>query len=341
LTVPKVQAVHARTLAALLALAAIAAGCGSSDEDKVKSVLKDYNAALVDGDGKKACGLFTSDGQKKLAASLKALAPTAASSDCAQLVRDVSATITDDNGKRIKAIAIKNVKVKGNTASATSGVETQLAKDGGDWKITDFAGSSDSSSAAAASGSAAGAPAGCTKVAAPSPTKGGKGSAPKTRLDAAKTNTLTFATNCGSFTIRLDPKKAPKAAASVYALAKKGFYAKTVFHRIVPGFVIQGGDPTGTGSGGAGYTTVDKPSAGTKYTHGVVAMAKGPSEPAGSASSQFFVVTGKDVGLPPDYAVIGKVTTGLDTVDRIGKLGDSSERPTFTVVIKKVTAKTA
>jgi cyclophilin family peptidyl-prolyl cis-trans isomerase len=332
--------VKARSLAALLALSAVAAGCGTSDEDKVKSVLQDYNAALVDGDGKKACDLFTADGQKKLAASLEALVPAAKTSDCAQLVRDVSATITDENGKRIKDIQIKNVKIKGDKASALSGVETQLAKNGGDWKITDFAGSSSSSAAQSdtASGSA---PAGCTKVAKPAPKANGKLKAPKTRLDAGKTNTLTFATNCGSFTVKLDPKKAPKGAASVYSLAKKGFYVNTIFHRIVPGFVIQGGDPTGTGSGSAGYDTVDKPPASTKYTHGVVAMAKGPTDPAGSASSQFFVVTGKDVGLPPDYAVIGKVSKGLATVDRIGKLGDSSEKPTFTVVIKKVTARTS
>jgi peptidyl-prolyl cis-trans isomerase B (cyclophilin B) len=330
--------VHARSLAALLAVSAVAAGCGSSDADKVKSVLKDYNAALVDGDGKKACDLFTSDGQRKLVASLKALVPSTKSSACAQLVRDVSATINDANGKRIKAIKITSVKVDGGKASAMSGVQTQLAKSGGDWKITDFAGSGGSSTA---QGDTAAAPAGCTKVAAPAPKRGGKGSAPKTRLDAAKNNTLTFTTNCGSFTVRLDPKTAPNTAASVYALAKKGFYANTVFHRIVPGFVIQGGDPTGTGSGGAGYNTTDAPPPATKYTHGVVAMAKGPSDPSGSASSQFFVVTGKDVGLPPVYAVIGKVSKGLATVDRIGALGDSSERPTFTVVIKRVTASTS
>jgi cyclophilin family peptidyl-prolyl cis-trans isomerase len=333
--------VHARSLAALLAVSALAAGCGSSDEDKVKSVLKDYNAALVDGNGKKACGLFTSSGQKRLAASLKAIAPSSKSNDCAQLVRDVSATITDANGKRIKAIKIRDVKVDGGKASAMSGVQTQLAKDGGDWKITDFAGSDGSSSSGDSASASASAPAGCTKTATPSPKQSGKLKAPKTKLSAAKTNTLTFATNCGSFTVRLDPKKAPKGAASVYSLAKRGFYANTIFHRIVPGFVIQGGDPTATGSGSAGYDTVDKPPAGTKYTHGVVAMAKGPTDPPGSASSQFFVVTGKDVGLPPDYAVIGKVSKGLDVVDRIGKLGDSSERPTFTVVVKKVTARTS
>jgi cyclophilin family peptidyl-prolyl cis-trans isomerase len=328
--------VPARSLFALLALSALVAGCGGgggSDQDKITKVLQDYNAALADGDGAKACGLFTSEGQQKLAASLKEISPQAQSNDCAQLVRDVSSTITDANKKRIKAIQIKNIKVKGDKATALSGVLTTLAKDGDDWKITDFQGSaSTSSSGQADTGST---PSGCTKVDAPAPKPDGKLKKPTTTISSGS---VTFQTNCGSFTIKLDPKTAPKGSSSVYSLAKRGFYDGTVFHRIVPGFVIQGGDPTGTGSGGAGYTTVDKPPADTKYTQGVVAMAKAGNEPAGSASSQFFVVTGQDVGLPPDYAVVGKVSKGLDVVDRIGKLGDQNEKPTFTVVVKKATA---
>jgi peptidyl-prolyl cis-trans isomerase B (cyclophilin B) len=109
----------------------------------------------------------------------------------------------------------------------------------------------------------------------------------------------------------------------------------------VPGIVIQGGDPTGTGTGGPGYSTVDPPPRGTKYTKGVVAMAKTQNEPPGTAGSQFYVVTGADAGLPPDYAVIGKVTQGLSTVDRIGRLGDQSEQPTQPVVVYAITARGA
>ena len=185
------------------------------------------------------------------------------------------------------------------------------------------------------------APQGCKEVKAPAARESGGEKKPTTKLSTSSPPSLTFETNCGSFTIKLDPKASPKAAASVASLARKGFYDNTVFHRIVPGFVIQGGDPTATGSGGAGYDTVDKPASDTKYKHGAVAMAKGPTEPPGSASSQFFVVTGQDAGLPPDYAVIGKVSKGLDVVDRIGKLGDSSEKPTFTVVVEKATASTS
>ena len=129
-------------------------------------------------------------------------------------------------------------------------------------------------------------------------------------------------TNCGTFTIRLDPKRSPHAVASFEALAKDGYFDDTVFHRIVPGFVIQGGDPTGTGTGGPGYSTRDVPPRGVVYTKGVVAMAKTAAEPPGTAGSQFYIVTAPDAGLPPDYALLGKVVKGQAVADAIGKLGD-------------------
>ena len=164
---------------------------------------------------------------------------------------------------------------------------------------------------------------------------------PTQKLAAAKTYTVTFDTNCGSFTITLDQKQSPNAAASFVALADDGFFNATIFHRIVPGFVIQGGDPTQTGTGGPGYSTVDTPPKGAKYTLGVVAMAKTGAQPAGTAGSQFFVVTVPDAGLPPDYAIIGKVTKGIGVVDRIGKLGDANEQPTEVVEIEKATVSTS
>ena len=136
----------------------------------------------------------------------------------------------------------------------------------------------------------------------------------------------------------LDLKAGPEAAASMVSLAQSGFFKNTTFHRIAPGFVIQGGDPTGTGRGAPGYTTVDKPPATTRYTKGVVAMAKSPTEGPGVAGSQFYVVTGPDANLPPEYAVLGKVTKGVATVDRIGALGDQNEKPTQTVVLYDVVA---
>jgi cyclophilin family peptidyl-prolyl cis-trans isomerase len=157
------------------------------------------------------------------------------------------------------------------------------------------------------------------------------------KLDPQKTYRLVVQTNCGSFTVTLNPKLAPNTTASLVSLARRGFFTDTFFHRIVPGFVIQGGDPTGTGTGGPGYKTVDRPPRNARYTHGVVAMAKGGSEPPGTSGSQFFVVTSADAGLPAEYAIVGKVTQGLDVVDRIGKLGNpSTEKPTQAVVISRV-----
>ena len=162
---------------------------------------------------------------------------------------------------------------------------------------------------------------------------------PKAQLDPAKTYVATVTTNCGEFQIALDAKRAPKTGGAFKALADAGFYDGTSFHRIVPGFVIQGGDPTQTGTGGPGYSTVDAPASGATYKKGVVAMAKTEDEPAGTAGSQFFVVTGDDVGLPPDYAVAGTVTDGLDVVERIGALGDpATEQPLQPVVVRSVTA---
>jgi peptidyl-prolyl cis-trans isomerase B (cyclophilin B) len=181
---------------------------------------------------------------------------------------------------------------------------------------------------------------GCQQVEQPEPKPEGGQKKPTKELDSGKTYTVTVKTNCGSFSWRLDVKSAPKTAASIVALAENDFYDGTVFHRIAPDFVIQGGDPTGTGGGGPGYKTVDKPPKGTKYRKGVVAMAKGEQEPKGTAGSQFFVVTGAGGRqLTADYAVVGKVTKGLDVVERIGSLGTQDEQPTQVVVIQDLTVK--
>jgi len=149
---------------------------------------------------------------------------------------------------------------------------------------------------------------------------------------------VTLKTTEGTFAFTLDTEDSPHTCRSFVALVKQGFFDGTIFHRVVPGFVIQGGDPTGTGTGGPGYTTRDVPPADAKYTRGVVAMAKAADEPPGTAGSQFFVVTGADAQLPPEYALLGKVTSGLDVVEKIGRLGDpATEQPTKRVVIEKAT----
>ena len=178
---------------------------------------------------------------------------------------------------------------------------------------------------------------GCESVDAPAPRDAPSLTAPKGTLDPGKTWSLTFETSCGDFTVELDPSLAPEATNSLVFLAREGYFDDTVFHRIVPGFVIQGGDPTQTGAGGPGYATLDVPPGAARYTKGTVAMAKSGLEPAGTAGSQFFVVTAEGVNLPAEYAIVGKVSRGMDVVERIGKLGDAEEKPTQPVVVRTVT----
>jgi peptidyl-prolyl cis-trans isomerase B (cyclophilin B) len=178
--------------------------------------------------------------------------------------------------------------------------------------------------------------AGCKEVEAPAPKKVSLKPPPQT-VKRGEALTAVVETSCGSFDIALDSAKAPKTVNSFAYLSEEGFYDDLTFHRIAPGFVIQGGDPLGTGTGGPGYSVVEKPPANLSYTKGTVAMAKSSAEPPGSSGSQFFVVLGADAGLPPEYALVGKVDKGLDVVERIGELGTPAEKPKQTVLIDKIT----
>ncbi len=196
--------------------------------------------------------------------------------------------------------------------------------------ISRSGGGADGSSSTTASAS------GCKKVQAPPP-KQVKLKAPKQTVKPGETLTAVVKTSCGTFDIALATKEAPKTTNSFAYLARQGLYNDLTFHRIVPGFVIQGGDPLGTGTGGPGYTVVEKPPAKISYTKGVVAMAKSSGEPSGSSGSQFFVVTGSNAGLPPEYALVGRVSKGQEVVTRIGKLGTAAEKPKQTILIEKMT----
>jgi cyclophilin family peptidyl-prolyl cis-trans isomerase len=182
------------------------------------------------------------------------------------------------------------------------------------------------------------APAGCEPAEEPAPKGEGNLKNPKAQLDPAKTYVATVSTNCGDFEITLDAKRAPKTGGSFKALADKGFFDDTTFHRIVSGFVIQGGDPKGDGTGGPGYSVTEAPPQDLVYEKGIVAMAKTGAEPAGTSGSQYFVVTAEDAGLPPDYALLGKVTAGQDVVDKIGvaETDPATEKPLEPVVISSV-----
>jgi peptidyl-prolyl cis-trans isomerase B (cyclophilin B) len=188
-----------------------------------------------------------------------------------------------------------------------------------------------SDSTATASGS------GCKQVEAPKP-KTVSFKAPKQVLAKGEKATAVVETSCGTFDIALDTARAPKTANSFAFLAEEGFYDDLTFHRVAPEFVIQGGDPLGTGTGGPGYSIDEKPPANLSYTKGTVAMAKSPAEPPGRSGSQFFVVLPADAGLPPEYALVGKVDKGFDVVESIGKLGNpETEKPKQTVLIEKIT----
>jgi peptidyl-prolyl cis-trans isomerase B (cyclophilin B) len=176
-------------------------------------------------------------------------------------------------------------------------------------------------------------PAGCSEVSA-APPKQADLSRPTETLNGPATATVE--TSCGSFEIALDVARAPKTTSSFAYLARQGVYDNTPFHRIVPGFVIQGGDPTGSGSGGPGYFVDEPPPEDLSYTRGTVAMAKSAAEPPGRSGSQFFVVTVADAGLTPDYALLGHVTTGFDVVQRIEQLGTPSGAPKAPVVIRRI-----
>ena len=177
----------------------------------------------------------------------------------------------------------------------------------------------------------------CKEVAEPQP-KDEQVRRPTGELQPDKTYLATVQTSCGTFVIELDPDQAPKTGASFVALARAGFYDGLGFHRIAPGFVIQGGDPAGNGSGGPGYKIRERPPQDIVYSEGVVAMAKGGTEPAGTSGSQFFVVTGENANLPPDYALLGQVTKGIEVAHRIEDLASSPDgRPTRPIVIEKIT----
>jgi cyclophilin family peptidyl-prolyl cis-trans isomerase len=142
--------------------------------------------------------------------------------------------------------------------------------------------------------------------------------APQMQIDVKQSYTATIQTQYGNIVIQLLPQQAPITVNNFVFLACHGFYDGLTFHRIVPGFVIQGGDPQGTGAGGPGYSFKDElPSSSSVYTAGAVAMANsGPN----TNGSQFFICSANDTSLPPNYSYFGKVVQGMDAVTAISKV---------------------
>jgi cyclophilin family peptidyl-prolyl cis-trans isomerase len=168
--------------------------------------------------------------------------------------------------------------------------------------------------------------------------------APPVTIDKSKTYTVSMKTSCGTIELKLFPKDAPLAVNSFVFLAMKHFFDGLTFHRVVANFVIQGGDPKGTGEGGPGYTFKDELNNDLKYELGTLAMANSGADTNGS---QFFIVAGSDgTSLPKNYTIFGKVSKGMDVVQAIDALPTvggndpkSKDKTLATVYIDKVTVK--
>jgi peptidyl-prolyl cis-trans isomerase B (cyclophilin B) len=192
----------------------------------------------------------------------------------------------------------------------------------------------------ATTGAAGGATDTCKQVDAPPPSTKQYASPPAPPFDTQGAK-LVMTTSCGTITFTLDKTLGGPVTDAVAGLAADHFYDNLTFHRVVPDFVLQGGDPAGTGGGGPGFSTVMAPPAGFVYKKGDLAMAKTGAEPAGTAGSQFFVVSSDAGGqqLTPDYAIIGHTTdpASLATIDRVNALGVSDGPPSQTVIIESAT----
>lgn len=189
--------------------------------------------------------------------------------------------------------------------------------------------------AASTSPAVSGVPAAQTPAASPAP-------APITSVNPSVKNfmhTVTIETTKGTIVFETYDADAPKTVGNFISLANKGFYNGLIFHRVIQGFMIQGGDPTGTGMGGPGYKFADEldpntPSYKAGYVRGTVAMANsGPN----TNGSQFFIMQ-KDTSLPHNYSIFGKVVSGLDVVDAIaGAQRDGNDKPLQDIKMTKVT----
>ena len=160
--------------------------------------------------------------------------------------------------------------------------------------------------------------------------------APDMVIDTTKRYTATLSTSMGDIVIALDALKAPRTVNNFVFLAREGYYDGVIFHRIISGFMIQGGDPTGSGRGGPGYQFEDELPRQGQYEVGSVAMANaGPN----TNGSQFFIVSGPSgVGLPPQYSLFGKVVKGLEIVAQMEKVPTGpADKPVTDVVINSVT----
>jgi cyclophilin family peptidyl-prolyl cis-trans isomerase len=212
--------------------------------------------------------------------------------------------------------------------------------------LTLLAGCGDSSPKSSGATAAAGptTASGCQRAPRPKPRPDGSLDRPSLRIDGRARWTAHLDTSCGPVDIALDVRDQPRTVASFVFLARRRFYDGVTFHRIAhqpngADFVVQGGDPTGTGQGGPGYSVTERPPADATYARRAVAMAKTEIEPPGTSGSQFFIVTAEDAGLPPDYAILGRVVGSDAAVRKIAAtpFDPRTQQPRTPIVIRRVT----
>lgn len=214
---------------------------------------------------------------------------------------------------------------------AAAALCVSLAACGGEESTSTTSTTSTSTSAAAGDGGRS-----CEEVPAAEP-KDVKPKPSKQQVNPGEDITATVSTNCGDFEIALDTEVSPKTVSWFVQLVKQGVYDRTPFNRVVPNFLIQGGDLGGDN----GYLLAEKPPVNTEYTRGTVAMAKTSAEPPGASRTQFFIVTAADAGLPADYAVLGEVADGKSTIEAISAqadpaLGPDGGQPVTPVVVESI-----
>jgi len=231
----------------------------------------------------------------------------------------------------IAAVIIGIVALTSNNSKKTSNAAKTTTTTTAGSTTTTAPGVTSANKAAQATANAKAVAAGCPASTATTVNTQKYASAPPMTIDSTKNYSATVVTTAGTFTIDLDAKAAPITVNNFVFLANKGYYHCVIFHRVIPNFMDQTGDPTGTGSGGPGYTITDEnppkaANASDQYPVGSVAMANTGSPNSGG--SQFFIVTGPEgQSLPNTYALFGTVTSGLDVVKAINAQGSTAGVP--------------
>ena len=348
--------------AAMIAIGLIASGCGPEPESKESTTSStEPTSNSAGGSGIAAEDEEFCAAEAELGVAVQQLDLQTQSAEVAALISDFATKAPDELKEDLALVASSYTSRDAETGGSTL-TEAEMAEvEAAGTRVQDFIrercqpATTETTVDAAAGAATLVAPAPGATLTGDTPCPATDGSsertttfvkAPPVCIDATKAYTAVFETSMGTFEVGLDAKAAPVGVNNLVVLARYHFYDGVPFHRIVPDFVIQGGDPLGEpwGTHGPGYTISEEPPADGTYEKYDFAMAK-TSEP-NSTGSQFFVVTGSPdpLNAQPTYSWLGKVTAGMDVVDAIGAVpgtGPSGDTPTEAVVMKTVTIKEA